>query len=100
MLSKPNTVIMLQVLEWLECNIKVMERIVAPCLTHLQLSTYLQLSSGYTGEDRSQIQQIFPNVQVSYSNKLQYNTYISGPYSDRSSDSDSEMFTMPVVQQQ
>ena len=61
MLSKPDTVIMLQVLEWLEPDIKVMERIVAPCLNHLQLR------SRYTGEDRSQIQQIFPNVQVTFS---------------------------------
>ena len=95
MMNIPNTEIMLQVFVWEEPDIKVMKRIVAPCLTHLQLPP------GYTGEEeRSQIQQIFPNVQVSYSNKLQYNTYISGPYSDSSSDSDSEMFTMPVVQQQ
>ena len=94
MMNIPNTEIMLQVFVREEPYIKVMKRIVAPCLNHLQLPPE------YTGEDRSQIQQIFPNVQVSYSNKLQYNTYISGPYSDSSSDSDSEMFTMPVVQQQ
>ena len=58
MMNIPNTEIMLQVFVWEEPDIKVMKRIVAPRLTHLQIS------SVYTGEERSQIQQIFPNVQV------------------------------------